>query len=139
MPQIWILYPMTALVALTFAVGAVLLWMRVRAVRRGEINPRYFLLNRGKAPDALTRVDQHFTNLFELPVLFYALVLVLYVTASVTPLQLALAWAFVLTRVLHALIHTTVNRLRARMLAFLAGALLLMLGWGRCLMGLLGA
>ncbi len=81
-------------------------------------------------PDYLARVEQHYQNLFELPVLFYVLQLALYASGSVTAVQLVLAWGFVATRLLHTVIHTTVNRLRWRMLVFSAGALLLMVSWG---------
>ena len=130
MSRIQILYPMASMALLTFTVGVVMLRLRFRAVARGQINPRHFLLNRGgRVPEYLARVEQNYLNLFELPVLFYALVLALYATASVTPLQLGLAWGFVLTRVMHSLIHATVNRLRWRMWVFSAGALLLMAAW----------
>ncbi len=130
MSPIQILFPMAGMVLLTFAVGVAMLGLRFRAVARGEINPRYFLLNRGgRVPEYLARVEQNYTNLFELPVLFYVLVLTLYATASVTPSQIWLAWGFVVARVLHTLVHTTVNRLRWRMRIFSAGALLLIAAW----------
>ncbi len=53
--------------------------------------------------------------------LFYVLQLALYASGPVTAVQLALAWGFVATRLLHTVIHTTVNRLRWRMLVFSAG------------------
>ncbi len=130
MSRMQILFPLAGMALLTFAVGVAMLGLRFRAVARGDINPRYFLLNRGgRVPDYLARVEQNYTNLFELPVLFYVLVLALYATASVTPAQLWLAWGFVVARVLHTLVHTTVNRLRWRMRIFSAGALLLIAAW----------
>ncbi len=130
MLRIQILYPMASLVLLTFVVGVAMLGLRFRAVARGQINPRHFLLNRGgRVPEYLARVEQNYLNLFELPVLFYALVLALYATASVSPLQLGLAWGFVVARLLHTLVHTTVNRLRWRMRIFSVGALLLIAAW----------
>ena len=125
-----IFFPLAAMVALTITVGVAMLRLRFRAVARREISPRYFLLNRGgRVPEYLARVEQNYINLFELPVLFYVLMLALYATSSVTPLQLWLAWGFVASRVLHTLVHTTVNRLRWRMLAFSGGALLLLVMW----------
>ncbi len=47
MRQALILYPLMAMAGLTFLVGLRMLRLRFRAVARGEINPRYFLLNRG--------------------------------------------------------------------------------------------
>jgi hypothetical protein len=107
-----------------------MLHLRFRAVRRAEINPRYFLLNRGgKVPDYLLRVEQNYSNLLELPLLFYLLILMLYATRTVDELQLWLAWCHAGTRIVHTAIHTTGNRLRWRMLSFISGALLLLGGW----------
>jgi hypothetical protein len=130
MPREQILYPALTVVALTFIVGFMLLRARFLAVRRREINPRYFLLNRGgKVPEYLQKLEQNYCNLFELPVLFYLLTLMLYATNSVNALVLWVAWGFAATRIVHTLVHITVNRLRWRMAVFLTGALLLLAGW----------
>ena len=113
MEQELIIFPALVVVALTFIVGFTLVRLRFLAVNRGEVNPHYFLLNRGgKLPDYLLRMEQNYTNLFELPVLFYLLILLLYITHEVDTLQLWLAWGFAVTRIVHTAIHTTVNRLR---------------------------
>ena len=125
-----VLYPMFVLVLLTLSVGIALYLLRRGAVRRGEIGLAYFLLNRGgRLPEYLVRVDQHYTNLFELPVLFYALVLILYVGGEVDWYQVWFLWGFVLSRIAHTLIHVTLNRLRWRMVAFLIGFAFLAAGW----------
>jgi hypothetical protein len=74
-------------------------------------------------------LEQNYCNLFELPVLFYLLTLMLYATNSVNALVLWVAWGFAATRIVHTLVHITVNRLRWRMAVFLTGALLLLAGW----------
>ena len=130
MRQELILYPALVSMALTFAVGVALVRLRSLAVGRGEIPLRYFLLNRGgRVPDYLVQVEQNYSNQLELPTLFYALVLMLYVTSSVDAVQLSLAWAFAATRLAHAAIHVTVNRLLWRMVAFLSGGAILIAAW----------
>lgn len=125
-----ILYPAFAVVALTFIVGTALIRLRILAVSRRQIHPGYFLLNRGgKVPDYLRKVDQNYTNLFELPMLFYLLVVVLYVTRTADELHVGLAWGFAVSRMIHTAIHVTVNRLRWRLLAFISGALMLFTSW----------
>jgi hypothetical protein len=125
-----ILFPVVALVALTFGIA---LWMgklRFLAVRRGDLSPRYYELNRGgKVPDYLAKVSQNYDNLLELPILFYVLGCLLYVTDKVEPAQLVMAWLFVGSRYVHSYIHTTTNTLKSRMRVFLFGALLLMVMW----------
>jgi hypothetical protein len=125
-----ILYPVLALAALTFGIA---LWMgrlRFLAVRRGDLSPSYYELNRGgKVPDYLAKVSQNYDNLLELPILFYVLACLLYVTDKVEPAQLVMAWLFVGSRYVHSYIHTTTNRLRPRMRGFLFGALILIVMW----------
>jgi hypothetical protein len=140
MRQELVLFPAVTVVALTFIVGFMLLRARFLAVKRGDINPRFFLLNRGgKAPEYLLKLEQNYCNLFELPVLFYLLILMIYATNSVNALLLWVSWGFAGTRIVHTLVHVTVNRLRWRMAVFLAGALLLLAGWVVFVLGLTSA
>ncbi|HEX9802700.1 MAG TPA: MAPEG family protein, partial [Gammaproteobacteria bacterium] len=113
-----------------FAVGIALFRARILAVKRGDISPGYFLLNRGgKLPENLVRVDQNYNNLLELPILFYAAVLLLYVTGTANLAQLWLLWGFALSRIVHTLIHIRSNHLRWRMRSFVVGFLLLLASW----------
>ncbi len=68
-------------------------------------------------------------NLLELPMLFYVVCLVLYVTAGASALAIALAWAFVALRVVHSVIHLSYNRVGHRLAAFTAANLALVLPW----------
>ena len=57
-------------------------------------------------------------NLLELPMLFYVVCLVLYVTAGASRLGILVAWAYVGLRVVHSLIHLTYNHVLHRLFAF---------------------
>lgn len=129
MDQALILYPALLMALLSLTVGTLLYRLRVTAVTRGDVQPGYFLYNRGKLPDYLARVEQNYTNQFELPVLFYALILLLYVTHGANGIQLLLLWGFVLSRVVHSLIHIRLNRLLWRRNSFAVGFLLLLASW----------
>ncbi|ASF47758.1 MAPEG family protein [Methylovulum psychrotolerans] len=140
MQQALMVYPMVAMVLLTFVIGIWMLRLRIKAVKEGVLNPGYFLLNRGaKLPDGLAKVTQHYANLFEMPVLFYVACLAVIVTRNTDWLSLGLAWLFVAARVAHAYIHTGHNGLKHRRLAFLAGTVVLALLWLRLLGQLLVA
>lgn len=68
-------------------------------------------------PEAVERPANNLRNLFELPVLFYALCLVLMQQGwapSADGLDVQLAWAFVGLRALHSLVHCTFNYVNAR-------------------------
>lgn len=126
-----ILYPLLLLVLLTFVV---VFWMgalRIGAMRRGEVSPRYFKLNTGEIPDLPAQAANHFRNLFELPVLFYTLVALLLVTERADGVQLTLAWLFVASRYVHSLIHLSYNNVSHRFFAFLVGVVTLLAMWVR--------
>jgi hypothetical protein len=130
MEQATILPPVFALAVLTFGIA---LWMgrlRFLAVRRGDLSPRYYELNRGgKVPDYLAKVSQNYDNLLELPILFYVLTCLLFVSQQVELAQVVMAWLFVGSRYVHSYIHTTTNILKPRMRSFLFGAFVLMAMW----------
>ena len=131
MNQELILYPAMAMALLTLGVGLLLLRARVLAVRNGDLNPAYFLYNRGaKQPDYLVRVEQNYSNQFELPVLFYALTGLLYTSQDAGYTELGLLWGFVLSRFVHSLAHIRLNRLLWRRDSFIVGFMLLLVGWG---------
>jgi len=130
MDNIKIIYPMFALVFLSFFMGFYLLKLRMLAVKKQQINPRYFKLNRGgKVPDKITQVSHNYDNLLALPMLFYVLLISLYVTDRVESAQIIMAWFFVISRYLHSYIHVSYNHILHRMLAFVSGVIVLSLMW----------
>lgn len=64
-------------------------------------------------------------NLFELPVLFYALCLYLYVSATVDSLYVMAAWVFVAGRAIHCAIYCAYNKVMHRFVAYFLSALVL--------------
>jgi len=128
MRQTAIFWPMIAHVVLVYIVYAVMARRRFGAVRSGAVKPGQFKV-RGNEPEVSATVSSNLMNQFELPVLFHVLCLALYVTNGVNYLTLALMWIFVVTRYVHAFIHTTSNRIVWRYKAFFAGAIVLALCW----------
>lgn len=66
------------------------------------------------SPAAVSNPSDNLKNLFEMPVLFYALVLTLHVTGQVDGLYVAGAWVFFLFRVGHSIVHCTFNHVLLR-------------------------
>ena len=131
MNQNLILFPIFAQAALTFGVGMWLARLRFAAVRRGDLSPRYFAINRGgELPEYLAKVNNNYGNLLELPILFYAVTVLLLITIRVEPAQVILAWVFTGSRYVHSYIHTTYNNVRHRLYAFTVGVAALILMWG---------
>jgi hypothetical protein len=122
-----------------------LVWLRLYAVRLTEMR------NRGIDPQQLARADEavrllennraadNLRNLFEIPVLFFAICLALYVTGFVTQMQLSLAWGFVMLRAVHSLVHTTYNRVTHRFLAYAVSTVFVFAMWALFALALLRA
>ena len=135
-----ILYPMLAIVALTF-VGAVTMFRRrVTEMRARRVHPQ-MLASSAQIASALddARAADNFRNLLEAPVLFYAAALTIYAAQLTSVPYVALAWAFVATRIAHSAIHCTYNRVMHRFFAFASGLLVLSAIFALIAFDLLGA
>ena len=128
MNQTAIFWPMLAHVLLVYIVYAVMAKRRYGAVRSGQVKASQFKV-RGIEPEVSATVSNNLMNQFELPVLFHALCLALYVTNGVNYLTLILLWIFVVSRYVHAWVHLTSNKVPQRHNAFVAGVVALGLCW----------
>ena len=82
-------------------------------------------------PEAVERSANNLRNLFELPVLFYALCLLFSQQGWAGPMDAQLAWAFVGLRGLHSLVHCTVNIVNARFAFYALSSIVLWVMLGR--------
>jgi hypothetical protein len=124
-----ILAPVFVQVALTFAL---LVWTgrsRVAVLRAKEVRIGEVALGQRVWPQRVQQVSNAYQNQLEVPVLFYVIVALAILTRQADLLFVALSWAFVASRLAHAFVHTTSNRLQHRFMAFLVGVLILMLMW----------
>jgi hypothetical protein len=109
--------------------------IRLGVVRIGEMRARRIppqaVASAGAAAQVLknTGPADNLRNLFEVPVLFFAVCLALAITDIVMPAQLTLAWIFVAFRVVHSIIHTTYNKVTHRFLAYLASTVSVLVMW----------
>jgi len=79
-------------------------------------------MNRPSPGETVVEGVEHL-SLFEIPVLFYAPVLYLFVTKHVDLAYMDAAWIFVLFRSLHSAVHCTFNRVMLRFYLYLASTL----------------
>jgi hypothetical protein len=124
-----VLLPVFVQVGLTFVL---LFWMgrsRLAHIRTGEVKVKDIALGERNWPTTTQQIANTYHNQFELPVLFYALVALALVTRKADLVFVALAWIYVATRLVHAYIYTTSNKVAWRFQVFLIGALILMLMW----------
>ena len=124
-----IVYPAVTMFLLTVSLVVRMAYLRVTAVQRGEVSIGFYRLYQGDEPEKLRQIGRHVQNHFEAPPLFYAAALFLYVTGSVTPLAVGLAWAYVGLRCVHSFIHLGSNDVRQRLLAYGASMIVLTSLW----------
>ena len=132
------LYPAFAMAALTFAVWLRMYAVRIAEMRRERIHPQAVASYR-QASELLrdTRASDNFSNLFELPVLFYLALVVACLLGLATDGFLAVAWTFVALRFAHSAIHCTYNRVMHRFIAYATGGVVLWAMWAWLAIGLL--
>jgi hypothetical protein len=77
------------------------------------------------SPPQVSNPSDNLKNLFELPTVFYAVVLYLYATNKVDIPYVIAAWGFFLFRALHSVVHCTFNFIPLRFALYVisAGAL----------------
>jgi hypothetical protein len=110
-------------------------WVRLYYDRIGEMRSRRIraqALATSRDGQALQRISaaDNFRNLFEVPVLFYALCIALAATGTATTFFVAGAWAYVALRALHSFIHVTYNRVMHRFTVYVLSTVLLFAMWG---------
>ncbi len=124
-----VLLPVFVQVGLTFFL---LFWMgsvRPRALKAREVRVGDIALRQPAWPERPTQISNAYDSQFQLPVLSYALVPLALITRKADLLFVVLSWIFVATRLAHAAIHTTSNNVQQRFMAFLAGAIVLLIMW----------
>lgn len=128
-PLFW---PLASQVVLTLLVWIWLYVTRLSSMIRNRVKIQELAEDAGmdRIRDAIHPSD-NFENLFEIPVLFFVLILLLIQTGNTNPFYLQGAWAFVVLRAFHSVVHCTVNRILFRFLFYFAGTLLLWVMWIR--------
>jgi len=123
MHQTAIFAPFFATMLLTFVVWVYMYARRIPFIRSSGLTPGELAIPGRLAeisPAEISNPSDNLKNLFEIPVLFYALALYLYVTQQVDALYVAAAWIFVVFRVLHSAVHCTVNIVMLRFWLYFA-------------------
>lgn len=134
-----IFLPVLMHMALVFWLYIALTRAKARAQAAGQLDEARRALHDDAWPEPVQQINNCIRNQFELPVLFYALVMVLWSLGAAGLLAQGLAWLFVVSRLVHARVHTGSNYVPARRRAFTIGVLALMAMTLLALLGVLGA
>ncbi|HEV7874472.1 MAG TPA: MAPEG family protein [Enterovirga sp.] len=124
-----ILLPVFVQVGLTFALLFMMGGRRLAALRGGSVRIPDIALGQRAWPAGVQATSNAYANQFELPVLFFALVPLAIITRKADLIFVVLSWVFVVSRLVHAAIFVTTNDVRQRFIAFLVGALALLIMW----------
>ncbi len=124
-----LLIPVFVQVGLTFVL---LFWLgpaRVGALRRGEVKLKDIALGQNAWPDHITQIANTHNNQYQLPVLFYVVVLTALVLSKADMPLVTGAWLFVGSRIVHAWVYVTNNHVPSRFRAYVVGAFTLVAMW----------
>jgi len=131
MNQVAILWPVGALAILTFVVLLIVPYRRFRAGYARRVRVEDFSYGESaNVPGDVSLPNRNYMNLLEMPVLFYVLCLMLYVSGRVDQTFLALAWGYVGLRVLHSLVHVSYNNVMHRLIFFSLSNAVVIVMWG---------
>jgi hypothetical protein len=108
-----IFLPFAGMLLLTLVVWIWMFRQRVLGMRATGIEPKVRADLDQLGPRAVNS-SANFQNLFELPVVFYAVVLALHQLALVDALHVVCAFGFFVFRVVHSIIHCTYNHVMHR-------------------------
>ena len=126
MDQTRIFGPFFGMIFLTLAVWIYMYVRRISFITRSKISPADLAVPgelARRSPPAVSNPSDNLKNLFEIPVLFYALVLYLFATKQVDAKYVDAAWVFLAFRVLHSAVHCTINLVILRFYLYLFSAL----------------
>jgi hypothetical protein len=132
-----VLLPVFVQVILTLYVAYVLAYQRVTLLRSGELRGKEIALREPNFPEHTRKYENSYLNQFELPVLFYVLMILLLITRQADMIQMTLAWIFVVSRIAHAYEHLTSNNVRIRGPLFGIGLFVLSIMWGIFMVGVI--
>jgi len=127
-----ILYPLFVMVIITFIVVYVQFFINLKALRQKDVRLSFYKLFKsdGETPHYLDAARMHYRNMFEVPLLFYVLVLFLYFSNKVTSVDVILAWLFVGGRFAHFLVRSFhYDDVKIRFKCFAFSVIILTIHW----------
>lgn len=136
-----ILWPTFALVALVMVVWFTLFYQRMRYMKRNPPEPGTFATPSQALAyfEPVAMPANNLANLFEMPVLYFALVPLLILGNMAGAVQVTLAWIFVILRAVHSFIHIGPRNVPARFMVYLGSVIVLFAMWIGFFIDMVGA
>ncbi len=125
-----IFMPVSALVILTFLVLLLIPYKRIMASLNNKVTAADFAYGESKrVPGDVSLPNRNMMNLLEIPVLFYVLCVILFITGNVTPFFVNLAWLYFALRLAHSVVHLSYNNVLHRLACFGSSNIVLLVMW----------
>lgn len=134
-PALLILFAAAAQVSITLYAIAAMGMARVRFLKSGALKLADIALDDTRWPDEIRQLQNNVRNQFETPMLFFAGIAIALALDEASWAVAMFAWAYVVCRVVHRMIHVGSNDVRKRFNAFGAGLLALLGLWISLLIG----
>jgi hypothetical protein len=127
MEQTIVFRPLIATMVLTLVVWAYMYARRLLFIFRSGLDPRQMTPSElaRLAPPQVSNPSDNLKNLFEMPTIFYAVVLYLHATHQVDRAYLDAAWTFFVFRAGHSAVHCTFNLIPLRFVLYVLSAVAL--------------
>jgi hypothetical protein len=119
MNAITIIYPVLAHVLLVLLLFILLGKRKYSAAKARTVDLKETAMNNKAWPKDVVLVSNNIANQFEVPVLFYVIALVCYLTQNINIVAVTCAWFFVVARYCHAYVHVTQNVVPIRLRFFI--------------------
>jgi hypothetical protein len=124
-----LVYPSLALILWIFIVLVIVFLRRKTAFTTKQVRMADVAVSTERYPEPARLAAANFSNQFETPVIFFALIMLAMEVGATNYIMAALAWAYVATRVVHTLVHVGSNDLRVRATVFAVGVTVLICMW----------
>lgn len=126
MEQPGLIAPILALVLWTLVVWVWMYVTRIPAMQKAKIDPQEAMRTRvlNLPPDVMW-VSDNYNHLMEQPTIFYATAIAAQIAGQADTISIALAWGYVVLRIVHSLIQCTVNLVMLRFTVFTLSTILL--------------
>jgi hypothetical protein len=116
--------PVLTLIFWTFTIGVMTGYSRRNAIAAKRLRIKDVALVNTAWPDDVLKWGNNFNNLFQVPLLFYVLMIMAAVLQYSPPWFIVVAWLFVASRIIHSIIHVTKNNVGQRFITFIIGNIL---------------
>lgn len=97
---------------------------RKQAIIKKEVHHSHFKSYRGETTEYLQIIQNHFNNQFQIPTIFFVVCVLCIAMNKVSYVTIFLALAFVVSRIIHSLIHLGSNHLIKRAMSYFTGVVI---------------